>query len=253
MFSAEPTARATAAFNLYLTSLEARLDRQHRSPQQFLVNSRDSAAWNRLLSGELLIESVPSDGATEMPGALLHHWRGTAFIPGATAAEFEQTLRDFASYPKRFAPDVAKVAILREQGNWAAIQMRLMQKHVLTVWLDADYNVTFGELDAMHRYAASRSRSIEEITAQGTKYEHALSAAESHGFLWRQNTYWSWEECENGLLIQIETVSLSRDIPFGLDWALRPYINSVPRNSLTFTLSHVRDALQHLPAKSNPN
>jgi len=71
-----------------------------------------------------------------------------------------------------------------------------------------------------------------------------LSAAEEHGFLWRLNTYWSYEERDGGLYMQIESVSLTRSIPTGLGWAVGPFVESVPRDSLEFTLRAVCDALK---------
>jgi len=44
--------------------------------------------------------------------------------------------------------------------------------------------------------------------------------------------------------MQIETVSLTRDIPFGLSWAVGPFVQSVPRDSLTFTLQSASNALR---------
>jgi hypothetical protein len=58
------------------------------------------------------------------------------------------------------------------------------------------------------------------------------------------NTYWSCEERDGGLYIEIESVSLSRSIPVGLGWAIGPFIESVPRDSLEFTLRATRDALK---------
>jgi hypothetical protein len=71
-----------------------------------------------------------------------------------------------------------------------------------------------------------------------------LGPGEEHGFLWRMNTYWSYEERDGGLYIQIESVSLSRSIPIGLGWAIGPFIESVPRDSLEFTLRATSDALR---------
>ena len=77
---------------------------------------------------------------------------------------------------------------------------------------------------------------ITEIDAAGTAKERALSAGEEHGFLWRLNNYWSYEEGDGGLYIQVESVSLSRAVPGGLGWAIGPFVDSVPRESLEFTL-----------------
>ena len=72
----------------------------------------------------------------------------------------------------------------------------------------------------------------------------ALSSSEEHGFLWRQNTYWSYEERDGGLYIQIESVSLTRSIPSGLGWVVGPFVESVPRESLEFTLRSACNALR---------
>jgi len=122
--------------------------------------------------------------------------------------------------------------------------MRVEQKHVLTVVMDTTYDVTFGRLDTQHGYSVSRSTKIAEIESPGTAKERALSPAEEHGYMWRLNTYWSYEERDGGLYIQIESISLTRSIPTGLGWLIGPFIESIPRESLAFTLRSTRDALK---------
>ena len=85
---------------------------------------------------------------------------------------------------------------------------------------------------------------MDEVASPGTPREHALSAQDEHGFLWRQNTYWSYEEADGGLYLQIESVSLTRSIPHGLGWAVRPYVESIPRESLAFTLRSASNAIR---------
>ena len=72
--------------------------------------------------------------------------------------------------------------------------MRVRQRHVITVVMDTTYDVTFGQLDARHGFSISKSTRIAEIDSAGTDAERALNASEEHGFLWRLNTYWSYEE-----------------------------------------------------------
>jgi hypothetical protein len=153
-------------------------------------------------------------------------------------------LRDFGGYPKYYAPQVVQARVLGEQGDSVQATMRVRQKHVITVVMDTAYDVRFGRLDAQHGYSVSRSTRIAEIGSPGTSSEHALSASEEHGFLWRLNTYWSYEERDGGLYIQIESVSLTRSIPHGLAWAVRPFVESVPRESLEFTLRSTCDAMR---------
>ena len=233
----EVTPAATAGFDRYVGGVESRLAEQHRVGEGFLaggVLSAPSAA--RLRGGELIVEDVTPAGGAELPGALLHHWRGTAFVPGATAADFERLMKDFGEYPQRFSPQVVQAKVLAAQGDRLQAVMRVRQKHVITVVMDTAYDVAFGRLDAGHGYSLSRSTRISEIASAGTGDERALRPEEEHGFLWRMNTYWSYEERDGGLYIQIESVSLSRSIPRGLGWAVEPFVESVPRESLEFTL-----------------
>ena len=236
-------ASAVLAFNTYAGGVEARLARQHGSQEGFLtpVAPQDEI---RLRRGELIIEKLtPSTGA-DLPGAMLHHWRGTAFVAGATAAAFERLMKDFGAYPQRFSPQVVQVRVLSQHGDRFQVVMRARQQHVITVVMDTTYNASFGRLDARHGYSISRSIKISEIDSPGTSRERALTSKEEHGFLWRLNTYWSYEERDGGVFMQIESVSLTRSIPAGLGWAVGPFVESVPRESLEFTLHSVCNALR---------
>lgn len=198
----------------------------------------------RVRVGELVIEKLSPAGGGDWPGAMLHDWRGTAFAKGATAADFERVMRDFNAYPQRFAPQVTQTKVLSQQGDHVQAVMRVRQKHVITVVMDTTYDITFGRLDAQHGTSISRSTRIDEIGSAGTPSERVMSPSEQHGFLWRLNTYWSYEERDGGLYMQIESISLTRSIPTGLGWAIGPFVESVPRESLEFTLRSVCNALR---------
>ncbi|MGA7158027.1 MAG: hypothetical protein WBY53_14325 [Acidobacteriaceae bacterium] len=245
LLMAEPTRAAAAAFNAYCTSVEARLAQQHRSQGTFLVlteNPREETS--RLQRGELIVERLAPPEDAALSGAMLHHWRGTAFVHGATPADFERLMRDFNAYPQHFAPQVLAAKTLSHNGDEMQAWMRVRQRHVITVVMDATYDITYGHLDGSHGYSISRSTDVEEMEATGGGGEQALGPSEEHGFLWRLNTYWSYEERDGGLYLQVEAVSLTRSIPRGLGWAIGPYVESVPRQSLEFTLRSACDALR---------
>jgi len=242
----EPTPAALSAFNSYTKGVESRLTQQHRSPNAFLapVSPNPETEDTLLRKGGPIIEKLTPSTSADLSGALLHHWRGTAFAPGARAADFEQLMRDFNSYPQHFSPQVLRAQVSTQDGDRIQASMRVRQKHVLTVVMDTNYDITFGLLDAQHGYSISRSTRIAEIDSPGTSAEHTLNAKEEHGFLWRLNTYWSYEERDGGLYLQIEAISLTRSIPNGTAWAIRPYVESVPRGSLEFTLRSTCNALR---------
>lgn len=236
----EPSMAATAAFDSYISAVEARLAQQHRSPNTVVA----PVDVDRLRRGELIIERLTPSKEANLPGAMLHHWRGTAFAPGATAVDFEKLLRDVSAYPAYYQPQVVKASVLSGQGDHYETQMRVRQKHVITVVLDMVSDVRHTQLDAQRGYSIARSTRIEEIDSPGTAREREMSGSEEHGFLWRLNTYWSYEERDGGVYMQIETVSLTRSIPTGLGWVVRPFVESVPRESLEFTLQSTGKALQ---------
>jgi hypothetical protein len=245
----EAPAAATATFCDYVSKVESRLKMQHRSEDGFLASVGSGAQIDaRLRKGELIIEPLAPATETDLSGAMLHHWRGTAFVRGATADDFERLMKDFSGYPQRFSPQVVMAQVLSPHDGRIPDQftamMRVRQHHMITVVMDTTYDVTFGRLDALRRYSISRSTRISEIGSPGTPHERALNGGETHGFLWRQNIYWSYEERDGGLRMQIESISLTRDIPTGLGWIVRPYVESVPRESLEFTLRSVCSALR---------
>ena len=245
---ADPAPAAVSAFNKYVSAVESRLAQQHSSQDGFLAPAGPGQhSEQRLSRREPIIERVPTAAGAEFPGAMLHHWRGTAFVPGAKAADFERLMRDFRAYPQRFSPQVIEARVLLEQGDHFQVAMRVRQRHVITVVMETGYDVVFGRLDARHGYSISRSTGVSEIDAPGTHAERALGPGEEHGFLWRLNTYWSYEERDGGLAMQIESVSLSRSIPTGLGWAIGPFVESVPRESLEFTLHSACGALRKEP------
>jgi len=243
--AAEPTPAAVAGFNSYVAAVESRLMRQHQPQGEFVpLPGLASQSELRLRRGELIVDELTSSSDAELPGALLHHWRGTAFAAGAHATDFERVMRDFNGYPRYFSPQVVEAKVVMQQGDHIQAVMRVRQTHIFTVVLDTSYDIAFCRLDALRGYSVSRSTKISEIQAAGTAQERVLNPNQEHGFLWRLNTYWSYKERDGGLYMQIESVSLTRSIPRGLGWAVGPFVESVPRESLEFTLHSALKVLE---------
>lgn len=230
----QPSPAAAAAFDNYVAAVQ-----QHHPAEPVL----DGSARQRLRQGQVLIERLTPLNEGHLPGALLHHWRGSAFVAGATAADFDRVLQNYTAYPTVFSPQIVAANILAREGDDFHVKLRVRQKHVLTVVLDTTYDVAFANPDPHHASSFSRSTRIAEISSPGSPNEHALSPSEDHGFLWGLDTWWTAEQADGGLYLQVESVSLTRSIPTGLSWIIGPYIESVPRESLAFTLRSVCRAL----------
>jgi hypothetical protein len=248
---AQGSAEANNGFDQYVAGMESRVSPHAAVLDSPVSESRPGAPAGTgtpdetkiPIAGEVAIEKLtPGDG--DVPGGMLHHWRGTAFAPGARAADFEQVMQDVGRYPEIYAPQVVSAKATTDAAGRHHLTMRVKQKHVITVVMDTDYDVTNGRTGPGSGWSASRSTAVREIADAGTDKEHALGPGQDHGFLWRLNSYWTYEERDGGLLLRLESVSLTREIPAGLAWAVRPFIESVPKESLEFSLRKTVEAVE---------
>jgi hypothetical protein len=168
---------------------------------------------------------------------------GTVLIPKVTLAQVLTLVQDYDHSNQHYAPDVVKSRLVSHKGDDFQVFMRLHKHKVVTVVLDTDYNVHYGRLDAAHQFSLSRSTRVSEIADPGTPNERTLAAGHDHGFMWRLNSYWAFVQIDDGVLIECEAISLTRGIPSGLAWMIGPFVNSIPRESLQFTLGATRKAL----------
>ena len=238
---AEPSPAALAAFNIYARAVESRLAQHHRSPDNFLALPGDPATRAQLRSGQVLIEQLATPAA---PSALLHHWRATAFVPNATTADFEHLLQNFSAYPQNFAPQIVSSTIICAHpptpSSASAPASTTSSPSSSTPPATSPSPPSTPPTATASPAAPASTRSPHPASPS----EHALSPSDEHGFLYRLNTYWSYEQRDGGLYLQIESISLTRSIPHGLAWAIQPYLESIPRESLVFTLTSARNALQ---------
>ena len=85
---------------------------------------------------------------------------------------------------------------------------------------------------------------IAEVDNAGKRGEREMPPGTGHGFLWKLDTFWRFQQRDGGTWIECEAISLTRDIPTGLGWLIEPIIRSLPRESLENTLRETANALQ---------
>jgi hypothetical protein len=52
-----------------------------------------------------------------------------------------------------------------------------------------------------------------------------------------------FQEQDGGVYVECRAISLTREVPFGLGWAIEPIIQKLPKESLISTLEATRRAL----------
>jgi hypothetical protein len=235
------------AFTHYVEEAESGIRQQRSSPQTFLtVDTLPAAERAQAIAslgrGEIWIEKRGST-ARSIPGGLIHHWVGAAFIPGATLAQTLAVVQDYDHLPRYYSPQVVRSKLLSRHGNDFRISMRLRWHKIITAVLDTEYDVHYGQLDSTHQFGDSHSTLVRQIADAGGAGEHALPEGHDDGFLWRLNTYWRFVQTSRGVYVECEAISLTRDVPTGLGWLIGPFIESIPRESLEFTLRSTRSGV----------
>ena len=242
---------AERGFEHYVQLTETRMSSELRPGAAFLRIDDLPAAQRqsdlaKLESGEVVSEQLTTSAAASeiaTPGALIHHWVGTVFIPGATLQQVLAILQDYDHHQQYFQPEVQRSKLLTRTGDDFTIYYRLKQTDVLTVVIDTEYQIHYERLDANREISRSYSTRVAEIVHPGSERERSLSPNNDHGFLWRLNSYWRFEQTARGVFVQCEAISLTRDIPVGLGWVIGPLVEQVPRESLEFTLGATRKAV----------
>jgi len=235
-FAAGLSPSAERAYEAYVANLEARLARQHARPETYLAAGKGDAG------DSLRVEAVDG-GNWQVPGGLLHHWRGTAFVPNATPAAMLAVLRDFNNFPRYYAPQVVAARALKDDGQNATLAVRFKEQRVVTIVLDGEYKVESKLTGNDRGYSVSRSLHFWQVDNPGSERERRRPEGKDEGFLWRLNSYWSFTRTHGGLQMECEAVSLTRDVPVGLGWLITPIIADFPRQALEFTLRATRNAL----------
>jgi hypothetical protein len=148
-----------------------------------------------------------------------------------------RALQDYDRHAEWF-DEVLSARILARDGDRLRVFMRLSRTKVITVVYDTEYEVSYARHGPAQASGVSRSTRVQEIADAGRPGEHAR--ADDRGFLWALNAYWRLEERPDGVLVECESLSLSRNIPTGLGWIVGPFVTSIPRESLERTLRSLR-------------
>jgi len=245
------TPEAVTAFHRYVALTEQRMAADVSTGRflwiEGLPAGQREAAYARLQRGEVVIERLETrdsgQRAVPVPDGMIHHWLGVVFIPGASLAKTIAFLQDYDNQYKNYAPEVERSKLLSRSGNDFKIYLRLRRKKVVTVVLNTEYVVHYAILGGDRATARSYSTRIAEVQNAGQQDEAEKPVGNDDGFLWRLNSYWRFWEKDGGVYVQLEAISLTRDIPAGLGWLVHPFITSIPKESLAFTLGRTGEAL----------
>jgi hypothetical protein len=245
--------KTTDAFNRYVAVTEARMAGELKGGGAFLYPDRSAPpseemrdAYNRLKSGEILIERQETklNGKdVDVPDGMVHHWVAIVFIPGATLEQTLAVVKDYEHRADLYRPEVVESHVIAHQGDDYKLFMRLYERRFTTVVFNTEYAIHWGQVDSRKLYSHSVSTRVAEVKDPSHPEGAEVPVGHGNGYLWRLNTYWRFAERDGGVYVQCEALSLTRDIPFGLAWLIKPLVTKIPKQSLERALGRTREVV----------
>jgi hypothetical protein len=241
------TSSTATAWANYVAATEARIARELQSKtEKFLVSDfgTDAAGWRRnVLDGAIFVDamhSLDSKGQRmDAADGLIAHWRGSVFLPGVTL----DRLLDRLQHPSEEGPhqeDVVALRVLNRQPDQLSLYIRMTRQKIVTVTYDTEHRIEYRHHSPTRVSSRSVATRIAEVNHAGTPEESLYKPGEDRGFLWRMNSYWRYEQVPGGVIVELESVTLSRSIPLGLGVIVEPIIDKIARESMTRTLDNLR-------------
>jgi len=240
------------AFERYVKLAEARNDGELKRGTGLLwvdglPEEQRAEVYAALKRGEVKmqrLEILDNTKPIACPGGMIHHWTGVVFIPGAKLEDVLGVLEDYDQHSVYYAPDVERSKIESREGDHFRVFLRFRRHKVITVVLNTEHEVRYFHDAPGKAHSRSSAVRIAEVENAGKSDGREKTPGDDDGFMWRMETWWRMEERDGGVYVQSEVASLTRDIPTGLGWMIKPFVTGIPKESLTFTLEATRKAVE---------
>ena len=248
--SAELLPRTVRAWQAYEAGVDRRYNSAGASSAPFLaLDTFEVAGWRTAAMGggvamARLDRPAPGETAPDVPDGKIHHWAGAIFLPGTTVGAVLETLGRLAGRESEHYGEVIASKLLAREGDRVDVFMKLRRSRFgVTATYNTEHRVVYRRLGTARASARSVSTKIAELENAGTPDERERPAGSDSGYLWRLNAYWRYVAIDGGVLVECESVSLSRGIPALARWLITGTVEGLARESLERTLTGLRAAL----------
>ena len=259
---AELEPRTLEAWKTYITLTEQRIAAELEEGHRFLATdflgeteSQTARALHR--KGQVYIGKMKTADEAgqeiQLNAGMIHHWVGSIFIPDVNLESLIQWFQDYDRHEQYFQ-EVEESKLLSQEGPTFRIFLRLRRKKIITVVYNTEHTAVYRQHDARRVSSRSFTTKIAQLDDPGTSSEKEMPVGNDSGYLWRLHSYWRFQEVNGGVVVECESISLSRGIPFMLGWLIKGYVESVPRESLQNTLTSIREGINNTvrPGVSEP-
>ncbi|MGE3844329.1 MAG: GtrA family protein [Vicinamibacterales bacterium] len=234
--AAELRPQTVAAWDAVIEGIEARMRRELANGQ-----AAGHVSWPTdeatLRTGAVFVERIADNG--DLPDGALHHWRASVLIRGVTLDALLAELQSHEGW-RHAQADVLQWRLLARRGETMRVFIKMRREEIVTAVYNTEHDVRYERHGASGASSRSRSLRIAEVQQIDEAREREAPEGRDRGFLWRMNSYWRYQQRSDGVVVQVESLTLSRRVPSWLSPLATPLINRVARESLVRTLEAIR-------------
>jgi hypothetical protein len=238
------------AWRVSVEAAEQRIANELSSKSGFLAFDfqeppRANAERKAVLSGEVQVKQLAEESggkAIHVPDGAIHHWRGSIFVPGVTL-DFVLARIANPTADDTKQEDVLESRVIERTPGQLKLYLKLQRSKIVTAVYNTEHLVQY-KLNGDDRASSSSiATKIVEIERLSKNREREKPEGHDRGFLWKMNSYWRYQQVEGGVIVECESMTLSRSIPWLLEPIARPIINSIAHESMERTLQSLRTRL----------
>lgn len=243
--SATVTSQTLLTWQEHVDNARAELAKGLSRPDRFIRLEQDAGKRESVRSGDILAAHAPEGGLTAVPSGLVHHWIGAVFIGEVRASDVIAVLQNYDGYAGIYSPAVVESSLSSRAGDEFKYRLKFQNKGFgVKAKLLGDFRSEYFKLDAATGYSVTVATDLTELANAETSEERPLTTAQARVYVERIFTIVRYRECESGVLVEVETLTLSRDIPGSVRWLASPLIQRFSRNVMISTLDRLRNKVE---------
>jgi hypothetical protein len=230
------------AWDVYMRAVNLNMAERVDGSRPFLWVDHSPEMRRSVRQNEVIVADLDP---RKVPHGLIHHWVGAMFVPNMTLDQVMSVVSSYDRYSEFYKPLITRVAVLERGEDNVELNVVAAQKvFSVTAAVETDDEVTIERPPPNRVLITCTAVRVQEIADYGLPSEHPFTGAQRPGYVWRAVVVQRLEQRDNGVYVELETVSLSRGIPLEICWLIKPLANDLPRRPMLDMLNDTRAAAE---------
>lgn len=232
------------AWEHYIAAVDASAKTAVTNEGSFLWIDKEPSRLADVKHGKVVVSQIRRGNGPAIPNGLIHDWLGALFVPDASIAGVFAVTRNYEKYPAWYGPTITRGSLRERSGNTDHFTIHYVRRVLfVTAVMDADYDTQYVEVNANRWYSIGRSTRMQEMDQDDRPGQKKTATNDGSGYLWRAYTLTRYEQRDNGVYIEQESIGLSRPIPSSLRWMVEPVVKRLAKDLLATSLEQTREAI----------